>query len=41
MGLDVEEMVTKNNMKNSECILCGTCEDVCKKGCIKLTFKNK
>ena len=41
MGLDVEEMVTKQNMKNSECILCGTCEDVCKKGCIKLTFKNK
>ena len=41
MGLDVEEMVTKQNMKDSECILCGNCADVCKKGCIKLTFKNK
>ncbi len=41
MGIDVEAMVLKKNMKDSECILCGNCEDVCKKGCIKLTFKNK
>ena len=41
MGLNVEEMVVRQNMKDSECILCGTCEDVCKKGCIKLTFRNK
>ena len=41
MGLNVEEMVTKQNMKDSECILCGNCADVCKKGCIKLSFKGK
>lgn len=31
MSLDVEEMVNKNNMINSECILCGTCKEVCPK----------
>lgn len=40
MGLNVEDMVTKKIMENSECILCGNCEEVCKVGCIKLTFKN-
>ncbi|MGQ7868750.1 4Fe-4S binding protein [Sunxiuqinia sp. sy24] len=41
MGLDVENMLKANKMQNSECILCGNCADVCKKECIKLTFKNK
>ena len=41
MGLDIEKMVNSNKLENSECILCGNCADVCKKGCIALTFKNK
>jgi polyferredoxin len=41
MGLEIENMVNSNKMEDSECILCGNCADVCKKGCIKLTFKNK
>ena len=39
MGLDVENMIKINKMENSECILCGNCADVCRKGCIKLKFK--
>ncbi len=39
MGLDVENMIKTNEMENSECILCGNCADVCRKGCIKLKFK--
>jgi len=39
MGLDVEHMITINKMENSECILCGNCADVCRKGCIELKFK--
>lgn len=39
MGLDIENMVKTNEMENSECILCGNCADVCRKGCIKLKFK--
>ena len=38
MGLDVENMIITNEMENSECILCGNCADVCRKGCIKLKF---
>ena len=38
MGLDVEEMIKKQKMENSECILCGNCADVCHKDCIKLKF---
>ena len=38
MGLDVEEMIMNQKMENSECILCGTCADVCNKDCIKLKF---
>jgi ferredoxin-type protein NapH len=29
MSLDVQQMVQKGRMDNSECILCGTCIDVC------------
>ena len=39
MGLDVENMLKSNKLRNSECILCGTCADVCRKECIKLKFK--
>ena len=38
MGLDVEEMIRKQKMEDSECILCGNCADVCHKECIKLKF---
>jgi polyferredoxin len=44
MSLDVESMVLSGSMKNSECILCGECVDVCAKGAIKYSFglpKNK
>jgi polyferredoxin len=38
MSLDVAKMVKGNQMQNSECILCATCIDSCKKGAIKFTF---
>ena len=38
MSLDVELMVKTNKMENPECILCGTCADVCRKECIRLKF---
>jgi ferredoxin-type protein NapH len=34
MSLDVQEMVKKGDMRNSECILCGECADVCPRGAI-------
>ena len=40
MSLDVKTMVETANMKNSECILCGECVDVCPKKSISYTFKN-
>ena len=41
MSLDVKMMVETANMKNSECILCGECIDICPKKSIAYTFKNK
>jgi ferredoxin-type protein NapH len=41
MSLDVNEMVQKQSMENSECILCGRCVDVCPKGVIKYAFDRK
>ncbi|MDF2844298.1 MAG: hypothetical protein K0R00_2724 [Herbinix sp.] len=38
MSLEVHTMVTKGNMKHSECILCGECADGCSKKAIILTF---
>jgi len=38
MSLDVNGMVKSGMMENSECILCGTCVDNCKKGVIKYSF---
>ncbi|MBN2571281.1 MAG: 4Fe-4S binding protein [Ignavibacteriales bacterium] len=39
MSLSVEEMVKINKMENAECILCGTCVDVCKNNVIKFKYK--
>lgn len=41
MSLDVMAMVKAANMKNSECILCGECVDICPKKSILYIFKNK
>ncbi|MCL1994786.1 MAG: 4Fe-4S dicluster domain-containing protein [Defluviitaleaceae bacterium] len=40
MSLDVKSMVETGNMKNSECILCGECIDICPKKSIFYIFKN-
>jgi ferredoxin-type protein NapH len=41
MSLDVNAMVQKQSMENTECILCGRCVDVCPKGVIKYAFDKK
>jgi ferredoxin-type protein NapH len=38
MSLDVNGMVQKQSMENSECILCGNCVEICPKGAIEYTF---
>jgi ferredoxin-type protein NapH len=38
MSLEVNSMVQKNSMENSECILCGSCVDNCPKQVIKYNF---
>ena len=38
MSLEVNLMVQKEDMNNSECILCGECIDVCPKKAIKYKF---
>lgn len=38
MSLEVNAMAKSGNMENSECILCGTCVDVCPKDVIKYSF---
>ena len=38
MSLDVNAMVQKESMENSECILCGSCVDGCSKGAIRYRF---
>jgi polyferredoxin len=38
MSLDVNSMVQKESMENSECILCGSCIDGCPKGAIKFSI---
>lgn len=39
MSLDVSSMVQRGSMRNSECILCGTCVDGCPQGVIEYSFK--
>lgn len=39
MSLDVNEMVQKGCMDNTECILCGECVDTCPKGALRYKFK--
>jgi len=41
MGLDVEQMVKTESLKNSECILCGECADICRFKAIKLGWGKK
>ena len=41
MSLDVKAMVETTKMKNSECILCGECIDICPKKTISYAFKSK
>jgi polyferredoxin len=41
MSLDVNEMVQKQDLENTECILCGNCVDTCPKGAIKYSFGKK
>lgn len=38
MGLDVNIMVRQGRMENTECILCGSCVDVCPKKAIRYAF---
>jgi len=38
MSLPVEEMIKHQCMENKECILCGTCVDVCKQGAISFNW---
>lgn len=38
MSLDVNQMVHVGTMENSECILCGSCVDVCTHGAIRFSF---
>ena len=38
MSLDVTNLVRRGDMRNNECILCGTCVDVCKAKAISYAF---
>lgn len=38
MGLNVTNMVKTGKMENTECMLCGECVNICKKGVIKFEF---
>jgi ferredoxin len=38
MSLEVQEMVEKGRMENSECVLCGQCVDSCPQGVIRYSF---
>ena len=38
MSLDVNGMVQRGDMENSECILCGSCVDICPQDVIRYSF---
>ena len=38
MSLDVNGMVQKGRMEDSECVLCGSCVDTCPKDVIRYSF---
>ena len=38
MSLEVDKMVKRGSMRNSECVLCGQCADGCPKGVIRYSF---
>lgn len=38
MSLPVEQMVNRDSMENSECVLCGVCVDGCPKDVIRFSF---
>ena len=40
MSLPVEDMASLNQMESLECILCGTCVDICKKDVIRFSFSS-
>ncbi|MCG3220814.1 MAG: 4Fe-4S binding protein [Candidatus Heimdallarchaeota archaeon] len=40
MSLPVEKHVIRDNMEHRECILCGTCIDVCSKNAITFSFSS-
>ena len=40
MSLPVEQMVLRGKIEHRECVLCGTCADVCPKGVITYSFSS-
>ncbi|MGE5623567.1 MAG: 4Fe-4S binding protein [Methanocella sp.] len=38
MSLDVEGMVKRGSLENSDCVLCGECVDGCRRGAIRYAF---
>jgi len=40
MSLPISNMVANGSMRNTECILCGTCVDSCPNGAIKYSWKS-
>ena len=40
MSLDVNAMVHEGTMENSECVLCGSCVDVCPKDVLRYSFSS-
>ena len=41
MSLNVQRMVQRADMEDSECILCGTCVDGCNQDAIRFSFSGK